>query len=158
MTELPHRHQSVTSGANTTDRVSAVRAVTPVATTPSRSDVNSDLPSQRPVLQAEGAAHSGEDAARAHADYAKVHRDIADVVDSLSVTPQGQNPAALADAESALLSLLPQPAVILPLPPADEDMVAFVAQISQSIARQSAQTRAAMSAVAPAVVDAATAA
>lgn len=158
MTEFTHRHQSGASGASTTDRVSAVRAVTPVASTTSRTDVHIDLTSQQPALQADGAAHSGENAARTHADYARVHRDIADVVDSLSVRPQPYGTDRLAEAESALLSLLPQPSVVLPLPPADEDMVAFVAQISQSIARQSAQTRAAMSAVVPAIVDAATAA
>lgn len=99
---------------------------------------------------------SPDETARAFANYARIQTQIANVVADLS-PPAPQSPAALAQANDSLLSLLPKPSVVLPLPPADEDMVAFVAQVAQSIARQAAQTRAAHANVSAPSVDAATA-
>jgi L-lactate utilization protein LutC len=100
---------------------------------------------------------SGDDQARSHADYAKVHRQIVTVLSDFDNDPARYNPEGVAQAESALASLMPQPSIVLPLPPASEDMVAFVAQVCQSVALQSAQTRASLSNVSAATVAAATA-
>ncbi|MFT3964463.1 MAG: hypothetical protein QM690_01090 [Sphingobium sp.] len=148
MTGFTHRNQPVASVASVTERVSAVRAIAPLGQPVSRTDAWTAPP------QGDAPASSGDETARARADYARINRDIADVLDSVGAQRPGRPPATAAEAESALLSLLPQPTAILPLPPADEDMVAFVAQVAQAIARQAAQTRAALSGVAPAVVDA----
>lgn len=158
MNEFSHRNESVASGISATDRVSAGRAVTPVPQT-SRAEVSQGSIS-RPVTApdaAEGHAPSTDETARAFATYSKAQTKIADVVADLGAEGARKGPADIASAEHSLLSLLPQPSVVLPLPPASEDMVAFVAQVARSIARQAAQTRAALSNVSAATVDAATA-
>jgi hypothetical protein len=85
----------------------------------------------------------------ATASYAKLQADIADIVARL----EPPRPGAVEQADQALLSLMPQPVVVLPLPPADQEMVEFVAQVAQSLAQQAAMARAAQASVSPALVD-----
>ncbi|HEX7857503.1 MAG TPA: hypothetical protein VF503_27800 [Sphingobium sp.] len=159
MTELSHRNQPVVSRSSAVERVAVVRPVTPTAQATTRADASEASRAQLSVPDTAGAfAQSGEEPARTFADYARVNRDIASVVDNLDTWPAKGNAASVAQAESAILSLLPAPSVVLPLPPASADMVQFVAQVAQSIQRQAAQTRAALSGVAPVTVDAAIAA
>lgn len=142
MTEVPQQNQPVASAVGAVDRVIPVRAVTGVS--PAQNRV------EDPVL----APTAPDSAARTFADYARVNRDIATVVDSLAPPAS----TSVDKAENAVLSLLPQPSVVLPLPPASQDTIAFVAQVAQSIQRQAALTRAAMSGVTAVTVDAAVAA
>lgn len=146
MTEVPQQNQPVASAVSAVERVSPVRPVTTTQQTTSRSETGDGTAAP---------AALSDTTARTFADYAKVNRDIASVVDSLGPPPASTDTT---QAENMVLSLLPQPSVVLPLPPADQDTVAFVAQVAQSIQRQAALTRAAMSGVTPVVVDAAIAA
>lgn len=82
------------------------------------------------------------------ANYAKLRANIADAVANV----QNHHHAA-ATGEQALMALMPQPVAMLPLPPTDQDMVEFVAQVVQSVAQQAAQAQAAQAAnVSPALV------
>lgn len=87
------------------------------------------------------------------ASYAKLQADIADVVARFDA-PRNTSPT-VDDAEHALMALMPQPVVVLPLPPTDQDMIDFVAQVAQAVASQAAMARAAQASVSPAFVDAA---
>jgi len=91
----------------------------------------------------------------AAADYAKIKANIADVLAGMQPgRPNGADRAA-ETAERAIIALMPNPVIVLPLPPTDPNMVAFVAQVGQSIARQTAQTRAAQATSTPIMVEAA---
>lgn len=94
------------------------------------------------------------DRSAAKASYAKLQANIADAVARLD--PPRPNGAALAqEADKAIMALMPQPVIVLPLPPTNQDMVDFVAQVAQSVASQAALARAAHGRVSPAQVDAA---
>ena len=90
----------------------------------------------------------------ATANYAKLQADIADVVARLD-PPRANRPELVHETEQALMALMPQPVAVLPLPPTDQDMIDFVAQVAQSVASQAALARAAQARVSPAIVDAA---
>jgi len=76
------------------------------------------------------------------ATYARLRADIADV---LADFKPRRRPAdeQVAHADSALMGLMPQPVIVLPLPPTDPQMLAFVAQVAQSVAQKAAQAHAA---------------
>jgi len=76
------------------------------------------------------------------ATYARLRADIADV---LADFQPRRRPAGVqvAHADSALMGLMPQPVIVLPLPPTDPQMLAFVAQVAQSVAQKAVQARAA---------------
>jgi hypothetical protein len=107
--------------------------------------------------QAEANAHAEPQLTQrsvATADYAELQANIADVVARLD--PPRPNGAQLADqADQALMALMPQPVIVLPMPPTDQDMIQFVAQVAQSVASQAAMARAAQARVSPALADAA---
>lgn len=142
MTELSQQNAPVTSAVSAVERVTAMRAALSATQGQTRTETSRDASEK---------AAAPDGAVRTFADYARVNRDIASVVDNLAPPARTD----VASAESAVLSLMQQPLIVVPLPPASQDMVAFVAQVAQSIQRQAALTRAAMSGVAPAVVDAA---
>lgn len=150
----------MSSVASATER--GVRVVAPVSPIPSPADVTQDATTLRSYAssKSEAGAQSSEDraqaAALAAAAYAKVRAGVTSVIASLSTQGAHKSPAVLAQAENSLLALMPQPTVVLALPPADQKTVEFVAQVTQSIARQAAQTRAALSGITAATVDAAT--
>lgn len=89
----------------------------------------------------------------AAANYAKIQADIANVVAQLEPPPARGADAAAAAADQALVALMPAPVVMLPMPPTDQHMIEFVAQVAQSVASQAAMARAAQARVSPAVVD-----
>ena len=144
MTDLLPRTEPVASVVSATERgVSGVRGASAAASGANQADAEAQ---SDPQLSEKSAAT---------ASYAKLQADIADVVARLD--PPSSNGAALADqADQSLLALMPQPVVVLPLPPTDQDMIEFVAQVAQSVASQAAMARAAQAHVSPALTDAAT--
>jgi hypothetical protein len=115
------------------------------------------LPAATPAEVQTGALAQAEpqvtERSEAAANYARIQADIADVIAKLDPPPtRGQSDAAAA-ATQALIDLMPQPIVVLPMPPADPHMIAFVAQIAQSMASQAAMARAAQARVSAGVVD-----
>jgi hypothetical protein len=88
------------------------------------------------------------------ADYARIKARIAEVVSRIE-PPTAPLTHPVEAAERAIVALMPAPAVTLPLPPADPQMVAFVAQVAQSMAAQAAQARAAQANATPLLVEAA---
>jgi hypothetical protein len=144
MNDFLPRTEPVASVVSATERgLSGVRGV--VAVTPA--ETHADANAQQDAQLTERSA--------AVATYARLQADIADVV--ARIDPPRPNGADLAvDADHALMALMPQPVVVLPLPPTDQDMIEFVAQVAQSLASQAAMARAAQARVAPTLVDAAT--
>lgn len=143
MTEFSPRTEPVASVVSATERgFSGVRgpAVTPVAT---HADANAQQDAQL------------TDRSAAVASYARLQADIADVVARLE--PPRTTSADAGKAEQQLLSLMPQPVVVLPMPPTDQKMIEFVAQVAQSLASQAAMARAAQASISPATVEAAAA-
>lgn len=159
MNEFSHRNQPVASVTGATDRVTAIARIAPVSPMTPHTDASPDgIRPKRPATDVMGdVGHRGEDQSRAYADYAKVHEEIATILSDLSQGRANDNGVALGAADNAMAMLLPQPSIVLPLPPASEAMVAFIHQVRQSILTQAARTRAAMSNVTPATVEAATA-
>lgn len=158
MNEFLPRTEPAAPLASATERRYRVRTVTAVSPATSRTDAAAQPPAPARDAPREGAPVSGgtDAVARALADYAEVRSRTRGIVSDLANTPRPPSPTATAEAEDALVSLLPQPAVIHPLPPANQDMVRFVSEVTASIARQAAQARAAMSGASPAIVEAAT--
>jgi len=74
------------------------------------------------------------------ASYAQIKERIASVIAGL-YPPRAPVAQAVADAESSIGALMPQPVIVLPMPPTDPDMIAFVAQVAQSMAERTAQAR-----------------
>ena len=158
MNEFLPRTEPAAPVGSAVDRASA-RAIAPVAPPAPGADAASGSPNPRRPARGEPGAFAvvDDDRTRAAADFARVHARIVAVLADLNAPSVPARAPALALAEKSLLSLIPQPAVVLPLPPANQDMVAFVVQVTQSIARQAAQTRAAQSGASVAMVGAAVA-
>jgi hypothetical protein len=155
---LPRIEPAASVGSATERKISGVRAVTPVSQATSRTDAATGSLSPRPVAgQGVTPVIPADDAARAAADYARVQARVATVVADLAAQARPPRADAVEKADNALMALMPQPVVVLPLPPANQDVREFVAQVTQSIARQAAQARAAQSNLSPATVDAAVA-
>jgi len=143
MTEFSPRTEPVASVSATDRALSGLRS--PAAPVPGVNAADAEAQAD-PQLSAKSATT---------ANYAKLQADIADVVAQFD--PPHDNPAQLTDqADKALMALMPQPVVVLPLPPTDQHMIDFVAQVAQSVASQAAMARAAQEAnVSPALTDAA---
>ncbi len=159
MNEYSHRNSPVASVTSATDYVSAIARIAPVDPTTLQSDAsrgNPTLPRIAPDVGSD-AAHTGDEHARTRADYAKVHEQIAMILSSLDTQPVRDPASTVGQAQDAMAMLLPQPSIVLPLPPASDQMAQFITQVRQSILTQSARTRAAMSNVTSATVEAATA-
>ncbi|MBO9576006.1 MAG: hypothetical protein J7494_09740 [Sphingobium sp.] len=143
MNEFLPRTEPVASVVSAGERgLAGVRGVVAAAQAGSHADANAQQDAQLTERSA------------AMANYAKVQADIADVVARFDPPPA--NPAQAAqEADASIMALMPQPVVMLPLPPTDQDMIDFVAQVAQSVAGQAAMARAAHARVSPALVDAA---
>ncbi len=63
-----------------------------------------------------------QERSEAVASYARLQADIADVVARLD-PPRPNGGELAAQADQALVALMPQPVVVLPLPPTDKDMI-----------------------------------
>jgi len=141
MTEFLPRTGPVASVTGASERsLTGVRGVAAATPAESQADAQRD-------------AHLQE-RSEAAASYARLQTDIANVVARLD-PPRVNGGELAAQADHALLALMPQPVVVLPLPPTDKDMIEFVAQVAQSVASQAALARAAQSRISPALADAA---
>ena len=138
---------------------SGAGTVTAVKNTADRGKAS--LKSVPTIKGAEGRTEAGlqasvtlTDRASGASAYAKLQSNIADILADLKAS--GTNPGAeVSKASRAISSLMPQPVIMLPMPPTDPNMVAFVAQVAQSVAAQAAQTRAAQAHATPMIVEAA---
>ncbi|WP_070157844.1 hypothetical protein [Sphingobium phenoxybenzoativorans] len=141
------------------DRVT--RKVAAVPSVPAVTQVNADTQaaavSQAPVTPAPAdnavnlAAGSEEQLASA-AEYARVHASIADILAGLRAG-QSSNTQSNAEAESAITALLPQPVIIVPLPPASKEMVERAVMLAKAMADQAQVTRSAQAHLKPGTVD-----
>jgi hypothetical protein len=139
MTEFLPRTEPVASVGSATDRgFAGVRGIA-VAAPVSHADTNAQQDTQLTKRS------------EAIASYARLQADIADVVARLQ--PPHSTAADAGDADQHLLALMPQPVVVLPMPPTDQKMIEFVAQVAQSLASQAAMARAAQASVTPAEVE-----
>ncbi|MEO8722406.1 MAG: hypothetical protein ABI395_02630 [Sphingobium sp.] len=84
------------------------------------------------------------------AEYARINARIADIFADLNATAA---PVSHAEAEHRVLALMPDPVVIIPLPPASADMVERAVRLAQDMAEQAAIARAAQSNVNGGIVD-----
>lgn len=133
----------VIPAANAIERLPVVRAISPSETAGSKTEADAN----------DRAAYADR-SAKAAADYARIQADIADVLAELQPpAPTGTDPAAAADRAAAALA--PNPVIILPMPPTDPQIVAFVAQVAQSVVQQAARTRSAQANVTPMLAEAA---
>jgi hypothetical protein len=154
MNEFLPRTEPVAPLSSTPERLPAgVRAVASVAASSADAAAGSARAPRATSGRGGAFAVVDDDRVRAASAYAEVHARIVTVLADLQGQSAPDRAASLAAAEGSLLSLMPQPAVVVPLPPANREMVEFVAQVTQSIARQAAQTRAAQSGVSAAMVD-----
>ena len=138
MNEFLPRTESVSAVGRVAEprRVVLAPASVSASQTPSQSDVHSD-------------SQAAERSAIA-ASYARLRADIANVLADLQPRRRPVE-AQVGQADEALMGLMPQPVIILPMPPTDPEMMAFVAQVAQSVAQHSAHARAAQ-ANAPAIL------
>lgn len=144
MTDFLPRTEPVASVVSATERnLSSVRGRAAVP----RAAAHADADAQQDAQLTERSA--------AVASYARLQANIADVVARLE--PPRTTVADASDAEQHLLALMPQPVVVLPMPPTDQQMIEFVAQVAQSLASQAAMARAAQASITPATVEAAAA-
>lgn len=90
----------------------------------------------------------------ATANYARIQADIAQALKAVQDRQPAPSADDLGNAERAMLDLMPTPVVVLPMPPTDPDMVAFVAQVAQSLAQQAVRTHAAQARIAASTIDA----
>jgi hypothetical protein len=151
MNEFLPRTEPVAPLSSTPERLPAgVRAVASVAASSADAAAGSARAPRATLGRGGAFAVVDDDRVRAASAYAEVHARIVTVLADLQGQSAPDRAASLAAAEG---SLMPQPAVVVPLPPANREMVEFVAQVTQSIARQAAQTRAAQSGVSAAMVD-----
>jgi len=90
----------------------------------------------------------------ATANYARIQADIAQALKAVQDRQPAPSSDDLGAAERAMLDLMPTPIVVLPMPPTDPDMVAFVAQVAQSLAQQAVRTQAAQARIAASTIDA----
>ncbi len=142
MSELFPRTGPVAAVVNTSDRRPGVRPPSPVKEM--RSGIETGTQSAPGLAERTTAV----------ADYARIKANIADVL--ARIMPSKIRGIELSKtAERAIVALMPDPVVVLPLPPADPMIVAFVAQVAQSMARQTAQTRAAQANATPILTEAA---
>lgn len=85
------------------------------------------------------------------AEYAKVHARIAEIMADLrSGAPSA---AQLAASQQAVQALVPAPIIVVPLPPANKDMVARAELLAKDIAQHAVLARAAQANVRPGLVD-----
>lgn len=87
-------------------------------------------------------------------DYARIQAHIADAIARIQPS-QGNAIEPVRSAERALAAMIPAPVVMLPMPPTDQQIVAFVAQVAQSVAQQAARAMAAQANPTPILAEAA---
>lgn len=129
----------------------ATRAAAPVAPVPpvtARDATTTAEPAKRAPSMASQAQAVDDELAGA-AEYAKVHARIANILaDMRSSTPPSVDGAA-----SAIQSMMPQPIILIPLPPASKEAVEHAAALAKRIAQQSTYAHAAQAHVSRGTVD-----
>lgn len=119
------------------EAVSPVRAPGPIAPVQGASgSAGAAATRQEADGQQGGNAH---DQAASAAEYVRANARIADILADLSAS--AAEPTSLSTAEHRVVALLPEPVVIIPLPPASADMVQRAIQVAQEMAAQAAQSR-----------------
>ena len=141
MSEFIPRAEPVVAIANTTDRHVPILRVPKVE----RADATAADPSADPQVT---------ERSMVEASYARIKERIASVLAGLN-PPRAPVAQAVDAAEQALGALMPEPVIVIPMPPADPDMIAFVAQVAQSMAERTAHARAAQGGLRHATVEAA---
>jgi hypothetical protein len=97
-------------------------------------------------------ASSSEEQLASAAEYARIHARIADIL--AGMRSDGTAPVSSAsNTEADIVSLLPAPVIIIPLPPASKDMVERAEMLAKDIAVSASLTRAAQAHVKPGTVD-----
>jgi hypothetical protein len=142
MSEFLPRTGPVASVVSATERGPAVRAPHGVKAADNKLEAGSS-PSQTVT-----------DRSTAAADYARIQASIADVLARIRPVSNKTDDVAEA-ANRSIIALMPSPVIMLPMPPTDPQMVAFVAQVAQSVAERSAQARVAQAYATPIMVEAA---
>lgn len=102
--------------------------------------------------KAESAAIASEAQLASAAEYARIHAQIAETIAQIRSEAQSSAMSA-AETEARLVSFLPAPVVIIPLPPANKDMVERAAMLAKEMAAQVAITRSAQAHLKPGTVD-----
>lgn len=101
-------------------------------------------------------SNHGKQARREHmasaVDYARVQARVADILANLANSAQ-PSAAAQSDANMQLQSLLPQPVVIVPLPPVTLEAIERAVEVARAMADQAALTRVAQANVGAGLVD-----
>lgn len=129
----------------------AVAIVQPAASAGSGHDAGTPGRSAAAFAAGAGFDSDSEEQLASAAEYARVHARVTDILAGLR---DGGGPAAAAGAsEDALVSLLPAPIVIVPLPPASRDMVEHAARVAKRMVEQATFTRLAQAHVKPGMVD-----
>lgn len=124
----------------------AVRAVAPVV--PAISGPGAAAPMHS---DSETGGQPGHEQAASAADYARANARIADIFADLDA---GGGADAISGAQAGVDALLPQPVVIIPLPPASADMVQRAIAVAQDMAAKAALTRSAQANVNPGTLQA----
>ncbi|MET0249904.1 MAG: hypothetical protein ABW164_09260 [Sphingobium sp.] len=123
------------------DRAS-VRAPVPLSAVQPAGDAARDVDRRaapRASAAPAGAAVVDDDAVSA-ADYARVRARIADILADLRAQGRASD---LTQAQGAIDAMLPQPLLLVPLPPASKDAVEFAAGLARKIAEQASHALAA---------------
>lgn len=107
-----------------------------------------------PSREIQSRSAPAREAVASTAQYARIQADVARALQAVKDRQPVATPADLGSAEQAMLDLMPQPVVMLPMPPADPQIVEFVAQVAQSLGQQQMQARAAHARISPGTVDA----
>lgn len=97
-------------------------------------------------------ATGSEDQLASAAEYARIHARIANIIANLRAGSGGGTISA-ADGDAQVGALLPEPVIIIPLPPASRDMVERAERLARDMAAQAALTRSAQSHLKPGTVD-----
>jgi hypothetical protein len=135
----------------TTPVVSSVPATAQVGADTAAAAVSQASTASLPVGNAVDLAAGSEEQLASAAEYARVHASIADILAGMRAGPSTNTPTA--DAESAITALLPQPVIIIPLPPASKEMVERAEMLAKAMADLAVQTRAAQAHLKPGTVD-----
>lgn len=130
--------------------VAAVSAVQPVGQAATGASVQRE-PAKAPAGAADFSALSEEHLASA-AEYARVHARIAEILADLRATSSDQASSA-GRAEGEMVALMPPPVIIVPLPPANSDMVERAARLASDMAAQVTTSHLAQAHVKPGTVD-----
>ena len=86
------------------------------------------------------------------AEYARIHARIADILAGMRAEGSA-TASSVTNTEADIVSLLPAPVIIIPLPPASRDMVERAEMLARDIAMSASLTRSAQAHVKPGTVD-----